>query len=273
MKEPVKIELQCSNLGFDYLTGRSLCEQTIQEISLSFARGQFVGLIGPNGSGKSTLLNLLMGLLEPDEGHVFLNEQSLNGYKRRDIAQRIALVPQDVSIGYAFSVREIVAMGRNPHLGRFQPERERDVELIQQALQKTDLLSMADRRVDQLSGGERQRVFIARTLAQETPILLMDEPTTSLDLCHQLELLTLVKGLVQENHLVITAIHDLGLAARFCDRLIMLSQGRVVADGTPEEVLTTDNLRRYFSIEARIESDCGDGTGIRVAVLNPVLTK
>lgn len=267
MKQTITVELECSNLGFAYQQGKQSCEQVIKEISLSFSNGQFVGLIGHNGAGKSTLLNLLMGLIEPVEGGVTLEKQTLKSYTRRAIAQRISLVPQDVSIGYAFSVREIVAMGRNPHLGPFQPEGERDVELIQQALKKTDLLSMAERRVDQLSGGERQRVFIARALAQQTPILLMDEPSASLDLCHQLELLTLVKGLAEEGHLVIIAIHDVELAARFCDRLVMLFQGGVVADGTPNEVLTTDNLKRYFSIEAGVDADPGDGSGMRIRML------
>lgn len=255
-------QLECSKLGFFYQR-----HKIIEDISLNFGKGQFIGLIGPNGAGKSTLLKLLMGLVEPAEGEVLLKRQPLKGYTRRDIAQQISLVPQDVSIGYAFSVREIVAMGRNPHLGSFQPESERDIGLIQQALKKTDLLSMMDRRVDQLSGGERQRVFIARALAQETPILLMDEPTASLDLCHQLEILTLVRDLADAGHLVIAAIHDLGLASRFCHRLILLSQGSVVADGAPDVVLTADNLKRYFSIEARVDRDSGDGRSVSVTAL------
>ena len=258
----MKVELECKNLGFSYQRDR-----VVDDVSLNFDKGQVIGLIGPNGAGKSTLLKLLMGLSEPAEGLVLLEQRPLKSYPRREIARRISLVPQDVSIGYAFTVREIVAMGRNPHLGSFQPETDRDIELIQSALKKTDLEGMADRRVDQLSGGERQRVFIARALAQETPILLMDEPTASLDLCHQLEILTLVGELAQEGHLVITAMHDLELASRFCHRLVLLSQGGVVADGAPDEVLTADNLKRYFSIEARVEREIGCDRGIRLTAM------
>jgi cobalamin transport system ATP-binding protein len=257
------VQLGCSNLGFSYQR-----QKIIENISLSFDKGQFIGLIGPNGAGKSTLLKLLMGLMDPGEGEVQLEGYPLGRYTRRDIAQKISLVPQDVSIGYAFSVREIVAMGRNPHLGSFQPESERDIELIQQALEKTDLLPMADRRVDQLSGGERQRVFIARALAQEAPILLMDEPTASLDLCHQLEILTLVRSLTEEGHLAIAAIHDLDMASRFCHRLILISEGRIAADGPPEQVLTRDNLYAHFSIEARVEREPLNGQNIRVTALS-----
>jgi ABC-type cobalamin/Fe3+-siderophores transport system ATPase subunit len=267
MTQSMEIELACSKLGFSYQNAERCGDKTIAEVSLDFAAGQFVALIGPNGAGKSTLLKLLMGLIEPNDGEVLLEQQTLSRFKRRAIAQRVALVPQDVSLGYAFSVREVVAMGRNPHLGYFQAESEQDRKLIQQALQKTDLLAMADRRVDQLSGGERQRVFIARALAQQTPILLMDEPTANLDLCHQLELLTLLRTLAQEGHLVITAIHDLALAARFCDRLVMLSQGKVVADGLPDEVLTEDSLRRYFSIDARVDKNIAGE--LRVTALKP----
>jgi cobalamin transport system ATP-binding protein len=255
-------QLECFKLGFSYQRQR-----VIKDVSLSFGKGEFIGLIGPNGAGKSTLLKLLMGIIDPVEGEVKLAGNPLSGYRRRDIAQRISLVPQDVSINYAFSVREIVAMGRNPHLGSFQPESKRDHELIDLAMEKTDLLSMAERSVDQLSGGERQRVFIARALAQEAPILLMDEPTASLDLCHQLEVLTLVKGLAEEGHLAIAAIHDLGLASRFCHRLILLAQGGVVADGTPAEVLTQDNLYRHFSIEAQVEPYFQGGQSVRVTAL------
>lgn len=256
--------LSCSNLEFAY--GK---QNIIKDVALSFDKKQFVGLIGPNGAGKSTLLTLLMGLVSPTHGEITLAGRSLNTYKPREIARHISLVPQDTSIDCAFSVQEVVAMGRNPHLGPFQSERQQDLELIQAAMEKTDLLQMAERRVDQLSGGERQRVFIARAIAQQAPILLLDEPTANLDLCHQLEVLTLVKQLTESGHTAIAAIHDLGLASRFCDRLVLLSQGNVVADGTPTQVLTKDNLYRYFSIEAQIEPSTEAGESVRVTALRP----
>lgn len=254
--------LRCENLGFSLQRRR-----IIDDVSLDFSAGQFIGLIGPNGAGKSTLLKLLMGLSEPVEGNVQLQGQPLKNYSRREIAQQISLVPQDTSINYAFSVREVVAMGRNPHLGAFQPESGEDLVKVDQALEKTDLTTMADRRIDQLSGGERQRVFIARALAQETPILLMDEPTASLDLCHQLEILGLVRNFAEQGHLVISAIHDLDMASRFCHRLVLLSEGRIATDGSPHEVLTAQNLSDHFAIEAHIENSFLGDESLRITPL------
>lgn len=254
--------LACSNLAFDY--GK---QQVIKNINLNFEKGTFIGLIGPNGAGKSTLLNLLMGMIKPTKGDVNLYGQPLKQYKQRALARQISLVPQDVSIEYAFSVREIVAMGRNPHLGPFQPETKRDRELIDLAMEKTDLLQMATRNVNQLSGGERQRVFIARSIAQEAPILLMDEPTANLDLCHQLEVLSLVKALTEDGQLAISAIHDLELASRFCDQLILIHEGEIAAQGSPAEVLTKENLYQFFSIEAEVEPYRQDENSIRVTAL------
>lgn len=242
--------LSCHALRFSYPQ-----QKVLDNIELSCHSGEFVGLIGANGAGKSTLLKLLMGLEQADSGKVILNAQPLSRYTRRDIAKSVSLVPQDLSINYAFSAREVVAMGRNPYLGSYQTESAQDLEIIEQALQRSDLQQLADRRVDQLSGGERQRVFIARALAQQAKILLLDEPTASLDLCHQYDLMQLIRELTREDHLAIAAIHDLQLAARFCDRLIMLYQGSIVADGTPEEVLTEDNLLRYFAIKAEVSRD------------------
>ncbi len=257
--------LECLDISFHFSR-----QKVIENISLRFGKGQLVGLIGPNGAGKSSLLKLLMGLLEPSQGNVLLESHPLSHYSRRNIAQKISLVPQDVSIGYAFTVREIVAMGRNPHLGAFQLESEKDRDLINDALAKTDLQGMADRRVDQLSGGERQRVFIARALAQEAPIVLMDEPTASLDLCHALDIMMLARRLAEEGRLVIVAIHNLEMASRFCHRLTLLSKGQVVADGSPLEVITEENLRRYFSIEARIDTHVLNEQGVKVTAVKSV---
>jgi len=257
--------LECQKLDFSYQKKR-----VISDVTLGFDENEFVGLIGPNGAGKSTLLNLLMGLHPPEKGQAYISEHDIAQLARKNIARNISFVPQDVSIEYAFSVREIVAMGRNPHLGAFQVESPSDLDIIDRAMKKTDILTMAERRVDQLSGGERQRVFIARALAQETPILLLDEPTASLDLCHQLSLLTLVRQLCGEGLLAIAALHDLNLAARFCDRLILLDQGIVVAQGTPIEVLTKENLYRYFSIEAEVEVSALDSTQVSIKALHSV---
>ena len=256
--------LSCNKLSFRYQQ-----QDVIKDLSLSLQPGEFVGLIGPNGAGKSTLLKLLLGLNKPNLGEVMLGEQSLSSLSRNDIAKRISFVPQDHSIDYAFTVSEMVAMGRTPYLGNYRTETTQDLDIIENALQRTDLLQLKDRHADQLSGGERQRVFIARALAQQTETLLLDEPTASLDLCHQLELMNLISSLTAEGHLAIAAIHDLELASRYCSRLVMLSKGAIVAEGTPVDVLTADNLKRYFSIEATVAVSDLDGS-IRITAHNPV---
>lgn len=258
------INLSCNSLSFSYHK-----KTVIEAVSLEFKAGEFVGLIGPNGAGKSTLLKLLLGLNKPNMGDIYLGNNNLSHLSRNKIAKRVSFVPQDHSIDYAFNVTEMVAMGRTPYLGNYQTESKQDLEIIEKALQRTDLSDLRERPADQLSGGERQRVFIARALAQQTEALLLDEPTASLDLCHQLELMDLLGSLTSEGHLAIAAIHDLQLASRFCNRLIMLSEGKVVADGLPNEVITSDNLRRYFSIEAAVESNALDGS-IRVVAHQPI---
>lgn len=252
--------LSCQNLCFSYNR-----QVLLKEINLTFASGQFVALIGANGVGKSTLLQLLLGLIKQQSGTVLLNGREIHAQKRRDIAKQLSFVPQSIELPYAFTVRELVAMGRNPYLGPFELESSGDNLLIEQAMRKTDVLHLKNRQVNTLSGGEKQRVIIARSLAQQAATILLDEPIASLDICHQIETLQLIQSLTQSGKLAITAIHDLNLAARYCDRLILLgetkgntesaalSAGRtIIADGTPEQVLTPENLATCFSIEADI---------------------
>jgi len=224
----------------------------LQDINCQLDAGAMVGLIGPNGAGKSTLLKLIMGAIQPTEGKVLLKQQAVDSFSKRCLAREISLVPQDTSIAYAFTVEEIVAMGRNPYLGRFEIPSQEDQRIIQQSLQQADLVSMARRHVNSLSGGERQRVLVARAIAQQTPIILFDEATANLDICHQLDVLNLARNLADNGHLVICAIHDLNMAARFCDRLLLLASHRLQADDTPDKVLSHDMLRQHFLIEAEI---------------------
>ncbi len=224
----------------------------LRDISCQFEAGSMVGLIGPNGAGKSTLLSLIMGSIHATKGEVLLKQQAVKSLRKRHLAQQVSLVPQNTNIAYAFTVEDIVAMGRNPYLGRFEIPSTEDQRIIQQSLKQTDLSLMAQRHVNTLSGGERQRVLVARAIAQQTPIILFDEATANLDVCHQLEVLTLAKKLADEGHLVICAIHDLNLAARFCDRLLLLANHQLQADDKPENVLTPEMLRQHFSIEAEI---------------------
>jgi iron complex transport system ATP-binding protein len=229
-------------------------EPVLSQVSLTVEPGERLGLIGPNGSGKTTLLRLITGRLVPQQGRVSLGTDSPQGLSARTRARLVSLVGQDEQIPFAFTARQVVLMGRAPHLRGLRFEGPADLERAAAAMRLTGVDHLAARRLDQLSGGERKRVFIARALAQAAPIMLLDEPTNHLDLRHQVEIFGLLSRLSQtENLTVITAIHDLNLAARHCPRLVMLSQGRVFADGTPEKVLTADNLARVYGVEVFID--------------------
>ena len=224
-------------------------------VTFSIAAREVVGLVGPNGSGKSTLLRLALGLLAAQRGELRVVDQPVAAMSRKALARHTAFVPQDTVMEIAFTVRDVVAMGRHPHLGRFQPQTEADAAAIHWALGATATLALADRTLQELSGGERQRVILARALAQQATVLLLDEPTANLDVAHQLEMLMLVREVVQEDRCALVAIHDLALAARFCDRIVMLSEGTVAALGTPREVITEARLARYFRIQASVRWD------------------
>jgi iron complex transport system ATP-binding protein len=241
--------LTAQNISFAY-DGRPV----LKEVSLAVEGGEFVGLIGPNGSGKTTLLLALLGLLSAS-GEVKLCDEPLKSLDRRTIAMRATMVHQDTRVDFAFTVREIVAMGRTPYLGRFTPESAADKEAILSAMRETGISDLAERAVTELSGGERQRVHLARALAQETRVILLDEPTANLDLTHQFEALELVREFTRSGGAALAAIHDLSLAARFCDRLLLLSDGKIVAAGLPSEVITESNLARHFALRASVWRD------------------
>ncbi len=226
----------------------------LKGVSLAVEAGEFVGLIGANGSGKTTLLRALLGLL-PASGATRLCGDSLKSLDRSEIAKRATMVPQDTHIDFAFTAREIVAMGRTPYLGRFRPESANDKEAIARAMRETGISGLAERLVTELSGGEKQRVHLARAIAQETRVILLDEPTANLDLTHQFEALTLVREFTRAKGGALAAIHDLSLAARFCDRLLLLSEGQIVASGCPGEVITESNLALHFDLHARVWRD------------------
>ncbi len=218
-------------------------------------RGQFLGLIGPNGAGKSTLLRALSGVLRYQEGAVALEGADLQSMPARDVAAMLALVPQIAPYTQGFTAFELVVMGRYPHLGRFQVEGEADDRIAREAMRRTETEQFAERTLDTLSGGERQRVFLARALAQQPRVLLLDEPTSNLDILHQLKILGLVRTLVDDGLTVIAAIHDLNLAARYCDRLVLLSEGRVVTEGPPEHVLAPETIESTFGVRSAIHRD------------------
>ena len=229
-------------------------------LSLTVQPGEFVGLIGPNGSGKTTLLRLLSGTLAADGGEIFLAGRPIRSYRPRDRARIVAVVPQESQVLFNFTVLEMVLMGRAPHLGLLGLEGPRDFEIAREALQQMDLIGLENKPLREVSSGERQRARVARALAQEPRVLLLDEATAFLDLKHRMRIgLNLVR-LNREQGLTIVAIsHDLNLAARFGSRLVILERGHLVADGEPASVLTPDLLRRVYETEAVVARDPKSG--------------
>jgi iron complex transport system ATP-binding protein len=226
----------------------------LQEVSFGVEKGEFVGVIGPNGSGKTTLLKLLYRLLAPQRGEILFELVPMKKMDRRDIAKRIAVVAQETQLLFPFSVLETVLMGRSPYLGRLLFESEKDLEIAKRAMEWTKLLPFSERSVEELSGGERKRVFIARALAQEPEVMLLDEPTANLDIQHQIDFLDLILTLNRERGLtIIMASHDMNIASEFCDRLILLQGGKIYQTGTPQEVVTKENIESVYGCEVWID--------------------
>jgi iron complex transport system ATP-binding protein len=234
--------IEANSISFRYLE-----DWVLQDVSFQVGKGEFIGVIGPNGSGKTTLLKVLYRLLSPQRGEVFFEGIPLKRMSQRDIARRIAVVAQETYPAFPFRVIEIVLMGRSPYLGHLMFEREKDLEIARKAMEWTEILPISERPLDELSGGERKRVFIARALAQEPEVILLDEPTTNLDIHHQIEFLDLILALNREKGLtILMASHDLNLASEFCDRLILLQKGGIFKMGSPQEVITRENIERVY---------------------------
>lgn len=228
-------------------------EPVLEGVSLRIGPGDFVGILGPNGSGKSTLIRTAGRVLHPRLGRVLLDAADLYTLSPRGSAQFIGVVPQETTIDFDFTCYEVVLMGRSPHLGRFEEERPEDHRIVREAMERTRSWDLRDRLFGRLSGGERQRVIVARAFAQTPKVLLLDEPTSHLDVRYQLEILELVRALCREKSVaVLAALHDLNLAAHFCDRLVLLDRGRMAAMGRWDEVLTPERVREVFGVEAEV---------------------
>lgn len=247
------MSLHARSVSFGY--GRT---PVLEGVDVEIRAGEVLGLVGPNGAGKSTLVRLLSGVVSPDEGSIELDDQPLSRLARREVARAVAVAQQGGELPEGFRVREIVAMGRSPHLGLFGAEGARDRQVVDWAMDQVGVGNLSNESVNRLSGGEKQRVVLARVLAQEPRFLLLDEPTTHLDLRHQVELVRHVRDQAAAGLGVLVVLHDLNLAARSCDRLVVLAARKIAACGPPRNVLTGGLLREVYGVEADTLTD-GEG--------------
>jgi iron complex transport system ATP-binding protein len=245
------ISASCRDIRFSYNE-----MEVLRSISCSIAAEEFLGIIGPNGSGKTTFLKILNGELLPAWGEVLLDGTPVMKMSRRQIAQKVAVVPQVQELAFRFSVLELVLMGRSPHLALLQFERRRDIEIAQWAIRMTNSAHLADRDLSELSAGERQRVFIARALAQETAMILMDEGTAFLDIGHQVEIMAFMRQLNDERGITVVVVtQDINLASAYCDRILLFNAGRIHSMGTPDTVINQANIEEVYGLPVIVDEN------------------
>src|SRR6056297_570178 len=237
--------------GIDFSYGE---QQILHQIDFHLRENEFIGIIGPNGSGKSTLLKNISKLLDPDQGFIYLDKDLLNNYSYKDLAKKMAVVPQDSEINFNFTVYDLVMMGRNPYQDRWGRISQKDKEKVKEAMELTDTAKFKDKSIQNLSGGERQRVIIARAIVQEPELLLLDEPTASLDINYQRNIFDLVSDLNEELEMSVLAVsHDLNLISQYCERLILLHQGKIHSIGKVEDVITKENISEVYNTDVDIK--------------------
>lgn len=286
-----KVLIEAFGIEFQYQS-----REVLKGITISLLPRELVGLLGPNGAGKSTLIKILSKILKPIAGSIYVEGNSLEELSFKEVAKRIGVVPQETILEYSFTVYDVVMMGRNPYISRFKGEAKIDKDIVIEAMRLTNTLEFADRPITELSGGEKQRVILARALAQEPKILLLDEPTSHLDISYQIEMLNLIKKLVREKNIgALSALHDPNLSAQFCDKIILMKDGMIYDYGAPKDVLTSANLKQVFNvdvivrqhpvydsiyilplakankdykeIDTRVHIICGGGTGAKILYL------
>lgn len=247
--------IELKDVFFSYLE-----ETVVNDVSFTVSDSEFVGIIGPNGAGKSTLLKLMDGILQPKKGQICLQEKPLREYTRKELAKIIGFVPQNFATAFSYSVHDIVLMGRYPHLSAFSSEKMEDHNIVERSMKFTDVWQFRERRFGELSGGEKQRVVLASALAQQPRILLLDEPTSSLDIKYQQQFYNILQQLRKSSGLTIVVVtHDINLAARYCQRLILLKNGEIVEDGIPQKVITRELMESVYEVEVEILSHPIDG--------------
>jgi iron complex transport system ATP-binding protein len=255
--------LEINNVSFSYLN-----RMVLQDISITVNGGEMIGLLGPNGSGKTTLLKLTSGVLKPGSGEVLFEKNNIKGLSRKNIARRMAVVPQQFNVPSTFMVHEVVMLGRTPFLKPFGKESKVDRRLAFDAMETVGIENLQTRRFEELSGGEKQKVVLAMALAQQPEILLLDEPTLHLDINHQVHILDLVTRLNNTKGItVIAALHDLNLASLYFKRLLLLDMGKLISDGTPAEVIKQENIEKVYGMV--IDVTLNPLTGIPYVVINP----
>lgn len=240
--------------------GYSSAQTVIKDLSLTLPQNQVIGLIGPNGCGKSTLLKGLCRLLVPQSGTVYLDKQDMAKLTGRQIAQRISVLPQSQTQPEGLTVRQLVEYGRTPYVSHWGKLNHQDHHMVERAMEKMTLLSLADSPLEALSGGQRQRAWIAMIMAQDTDIIMLDEPTTFLDISYQIEMMRLMRDLKEQEKSIIVVLHDLNQAARYCDLLVVLKSGQLKAMGTPDEVITEGMLSEIFDVQAKVIADPVSGS-------------
>ncbi|WP_191236457.1 ABC transporter ATP-binding protein [Cobetia marina] len=264
--DAVDATLKASELSLGYGSGQRHVA-VIDALTLALPDGKVTAIVGPNGCGKSTLLAGLARLQAPHAGAVLLEGQDIRRLGRRDVAQRIALLPQETHSPEGVTVHELVRFGRQPHQGAFRQWSQEDQEVVSAAIAAADIESLADRELASMSGGQRQRAWIAMALAQQTPLLLLDEPTSALDLGHQIEVFELIQRLAhEEGKTIVMVVHDLASACRYADHLVAMHAGSVVAEGPPSEVVTPALVRKLYGVECRLIPDPETGTPLLIGV-------
>lgn len=238
------MKLEVNNISIEISS-----KKIVDDISLNLKKGEFIGLVGPNGSGKSTILKSIYRLIKPKTGTILINNKDIFKLSIKSTSKELAVVSQFNEHNFDFKVEDMVMMGRSPHKSTFELDNARDYEIVNESLKKVSMDKYSNRNFSTLSGGEKQRVVLARALAQDVDFLILDEPTNHLDIKYQIQILDLVKSL---NISVLSAIHDLNLAAAYCDRLYILNSGKIVASGSPKEVLTEERIKHVFEVDCEV---------------------